>query len=194
MEELHCMVQLNAGDEKAFQYIFSLFYERLCFFARGITQNDLQAEDLVQDAFVQLWKRKEGFDGFQSVKAFLYIAVKNAGRNVLKHDKVVTRHARAHQDPAAEEAVLHRMIESEVLSDVRKALNQLPEGCREVIHLCYFQGLRNQEAARQLQVSINTVKTQKVRGLRMLRMALRIIPIILAGCCHPVCYLGCFSK
>lgn len=192
MEELHCMSQLNAGNEKAFQYIFGLFYERLCFFARGITQNDLQAEDLVQDAFLQLWKHKEGFDSFRAVKAFLYLAVKNAGRNLLKHDKVVNRHARTQQNPAPEEAVLHRMIEAEVLADVRTALSRLPEGCREVIHLCYFQGLRNQEAASRLQVSINTVKTQKVRGLRMLRLALRIFPIFLAGCCHPFSFFSCF--
>lgn len=192
MEELHCMAQLNAGNETAFQYIFSLFYERLCFFARSVTQNDLQAEDLVQDAFLQLWKHKEGFDSFRAVKAFLYLAVKNAGRNLLKHDKVVSRHARAGQNPAPEEAVLHRMIEAEVLADVRKALAGLPEGCREVIHLCYFQGLRNQEAASHLRVSINTIKTQKVRGLRMLRLALRIFPIFLIVGCHPFSFFSCF--
>ena len=173
------MAELNAGDEKAFQYIFSLFYERLCFFARGVTQTDLQVEDLVQDAFIQLWKHREGFDSVRSVKAFLYTAVKNGGRNLLKHNKVVLKHARTQKDLPLEEAVLHRMIEAEVLADVKRALDRLPEGCRTVIHLCYFQGLRNLEAAAQLQVSINTIKTQKVRALRMLRLSLRHIPFFL---------------
>jgi RNA polymerase sigma-70 factor (ECF subfamily) len=190
MEELHCLTELNAGNEKALQYIFDLFYERLRFFARGVVQNDLLAEDLVQDAFIQLWARREGFDSLRAVKAFLYLAVKNSGRNVLKHGRVVARHAQSQPSPPVEDAVLLRMIEAEVLADVRKALTHLPEGCREVIHLCYFQGLRNQEAASRLQVSINTVKTQKVRGLRMLRLALRMIPFFFAVC-HPVYLLGC---
>lgn len=192
MEELHCIAHMKAGDEEAFQYLFHLFYERLRYFARGITASDLGAEDLVQDAFVQLWKRKEGFDSFQAIKAFLYLAVKNAGRNIIKHEKVVNRYALTQMEPPLEEGVVHRIIASEVLADVHKALAQLPEGCREVIHLCYFQGLKNQEAASQLQVSINTIKTQKVRGLRMLRMALRIIPLIIAVCCHPVCLFNCY--
>jgi len=194
MEELRCMALLNAGDEKALQHIFSLFYERLCFFAREITQTDLQAEDLVQEAFIQLWKHRNGFDSFRSAKAFLYLAVKNGGRNQLKHQKVVLKHVRAQTEPPVERAVLHKMIEAEVLAEVRKALDQLPEGCREVIHLCYFEGLRNQEAASRLEVSINTVKTQKLRGLRMLRMGLKHFPfffLFLTGCCHPFCLLSC---
>lgn len=194
MEELHCMAQLNAGDEKAFQYIFGLFYERLCFFARGVTQTDLQVDDLVQDAFVQLWKHRDGFDSFRSVKAFLYTAVKNGGRNLLKHNKVVLKHARTQKDLPLEEAVLHRIVEAEVLADVRRALDQLPEGCRTVIRLCYFQGLRNQEAASQLQVSVNTVKTQKVRALRMLRLSLRhfLYFLLFLSACHPFYPFGCF--
>lgn len=190
MEELHCMTQLNAGNEKALQYIFDLFRERLCFFARGIIQTDLQVEDVVQDAFIQLWKRRDGFESFRSVKAFLYMTVKNGCYNLLKHNKVVTRHIHAQKDIPAEETVVHRMIEAEVLADVHKALEQLPEGCRSVIYLCYFQGLKNQEAARQLQVSINTVKTQKVRALRMLRLSLKLI--FFACCCHPFYPISCF--
>lgn len=192
MEEMYCIAQMKAGNEEAFQYLFDLFYERLRFFARGITLSDLGAEDLVQDAFVQLWKRRDGFDNFHSVKAFLYLAVKNAGRNIIKHEKVVSRYALTQRSAPLEETVIQRIMEAELLADMHKALARLPEGCREVIHLCYFQGLKNQEAASQLEVSINTIKTQKVRGLRMLRMALRFIPLILAGCCHPVCLFNCY--
>ncbi|TDW96911.1 RNA polymerase sigma factor [Dinghuibacter silviterrae] len=195
MEELHCMAGFNAGNEKALQHIFDLFYERLRFFARGITQNDIQAEDVVQEAFIQLWSKKEGFNSLRAVKAFLYLAVKNSSRNLLKHDKVVARHAPFLQSGLAGETVLHRMIEAEVLADVRAALDRLPEGCREVIHLCYFEGLRNHEAARRLEVSINTIKTQKLRGLRMLRLGLRhFLFFCLWGVlfCHPFCPFGCF--
>jgi RNA polymerase sigma-70 factor (family 1) len=192
MEEMYCIAQMKAGNEEAFQYLFDQFYERLRFFARGITLSDLGAEDLVQDAFVQLWKRRDGFDNFHSVKAFLYLAVKNAGRNIIKHEKVVNRYALTQRSAPLEETVIQRIMEAELLADMHKALARLPAGCREVIHLCYFQGLKNQEAASQLEVSINTIKTQKVRGLRMLRMALRFIPLILAGCCHPVCLFNCY--
>ncbi len=70
---------------------------------------------------------------------------------------------------------MERMIEAEVLGEVYKALQKLPEGCRKVINLSYFEGLSNQEVADRLNVSINTVKTQKLRALKMLRLSFRYI-------------------
>ena len=73
-------------------------------------------------------------------------------------------------------SVDHKMVEAEVASQIRQALEQLPDGYRKVIYLGYFEGLSNQQAADHLNVSINTVKTQKVRGLRILRDFIKKLP------------------
>jgi RNA polymerase sigma-70 factor (family 1) len=175
MEELQCISRFNNGDERAFQHLFKLFYNPLCFFARGITETRLEAEDIVQEAFVQLWSRRQGFNSFRAIKAFLYLAVKNSSRNLYKHKKVEQKYQRAQKEAPQDNAVIERIIEAEVLGEVYKALQKLPEGCRKVINLSYFKGLSNQEVAAHLNVSINTVKTQKLRALKMLRLSFRHI-------------------
>jgi RNA polymerase sigma-70 factor (family 1) len=173
MEELQCISRFNDGDERAFQHLFRLFYDPLCFFARGITATRLEAEDIVQEAFVQLWSRRQGFNSFRAIKAFLYLAVKNSSRNLYKHKKVEQKYQLAQKEAPQDNAVMERIIEAEVLGEVYKALQKLPEGCRKVINLSYFKGLSNQEVAAHLNVSINTVKTQKLRALKMLRLSFR---------------------
>lgn len=173
MEELQCISRFNDGDEKAFQHLFKLFYGPLCFFARGITQTGLEAEDIVQEAFVQLWNRRQGFNSLRAIKAFLYLAVKNSSRNLYKHKKVEQKYQLAQKVAPQDNAVMERILEAEVLGEVYKALQKLPEGCRKVINLSYFKGLSNQEVAAHLNVSINTVKTQKLRALKILRLNFR---------------------
>lgn len=90
--------------------------------------------------------------------------------DVCKHDRVVRRYAADCDHVAVSaESVLERMMEAEVLASVYSALQQLPEGCRSVLNLGYFQGLKNGEIASRLSVSVNTVKSQKLRAIRLLR-------------------------
>jgi RNA polymerase sigma-70 factor (family 1) len=163
------LVAFQRGDEKAFQQLYHLLNKRLKFFAAGIVSEEV-AGDIVQDAFVKLWERREHFANFNALKGFLYLAVKNACFNLGKHDQVVQRYQQTLSEPVDEQHMLYRLIEAEVIDEVYVALQRLPEGCRNVIFLSYFEGLTNQEVADELHVSINTVKTQKVRALKLLRI------------------------
>jgi RNA polymerase sigma-70 factor (family 1) len=170
MQEPECIKAFKNGEEDAFKNIFKLFHARLCFFARGLVLEETEAEDIIQDAFLKLWERRTNFEDFHSIKAFLYLTIKNACRNLYKHQQVIDKYNNAVLPSLLEEnTILSRIIEAEVVEEVFGALQQLPNGSRQVLHLSYFQGLSNQEVADQLQISINTVKTQKVRALHLLR-------------------------
>lgn len=138
------------------------------------TQRD--AEDVVQEAFAKLWQRREHFADLNSIKAFLYITVKNSCRNIHKHDKVVRKYESL-QEEGWESDPMIRMIESEALEDVFRALEKLPKGCRNVLQLSYFEGMKHKDIAHHLQVSVNTVKTQKTRGLQLLKRLLKGSPL-----------------
>jgi RNA polymerase sigma-70 factor (ECF subfamily) len=64
------------------------------------------------------------------------------------------------------------------MGEVHAAIESLPEGCRTVLKMAYFEKLRNEEIAGILDVSVNTVKTQKMRGIKLLR--LRLDPLTIA--------------
>lgn len=173
MDEDQLIIHFQAGEEKAFKHIFDMFNNRLIFFTRGIVEDPDSAEDLVQDAFVKLWDKRLNFKDLISIKAFLYISLKNVSRNLFKHDKVKQKYQSLLAEAIDDDPIILKIVEAEVLEEVNKAIKELPEGCRNVINLSYFEGLSNQEVADQLNISINTVKTQKMRGLRALRNLLK---------------------
>jgi len=185
MPETVSITAFQNGDMGAFNHVFNFFYKRVCFFAAGIV-NENFAEDIVQDAFVKLWERRRSFNDLNSIKAFLYLTTKNSCINSYKHQKVIDKFESAQVEVIEESNVIHQLIEAEVLEEVQQAVEQLPPGYRKVIYLSYFEGLSNQETADYLQVSINTVKTQKVRSLRILREILKHSPTAIALLIHKV--------
>jgi len=165
--------EFQNGSELAFKAIFDLFNKRLLYLATEIVRDAAAAEDIVQEAFLKLWDRGANFADLTAIKAFLYLSVKNACRNLYKHEKVVDKYISRQDDSIDEHTIMAKIIEAEVLDSLSNAIEKLPAGCRDVVYLGYFEGLSNQEVAKQLNISINTVKTQKMRALRSLRVLLK---------------------
>ncbi len=163
--------------EQRFAALFDQFHDRLLLFAQGLLSSNEEAADLVQDAFVALWQRLDNFNDVAAVKVFLYLTVKNKCLNIHKHEQVVRKYHTYQPAITAEKPVMLKLIEAEVIGEIQQAIARLPKGCREVISLGYFEGLRNHEIAAQLQVSVNTVKTQKARALRLMRDILKRQPL-----------------
>lgn len=171
MQQSFYIREFQAGDHGAFALCFDRYYARLCYFARGfLPGSPTMAADLVQDAFERLWERRADFSHEAAIRSFLYITVKNAFLDMQRHNRVVRKYAAScNEEEVMGEDTLERMMEAEVLADVHQALQQLPQGCRSVLNLGYFQGLRNEEIARELRVSVNTVKSQKMRAIKLLK-------------------------
>jgi RNA polymerase sigma-70 factor (family 1) len=178
MPETISITAFQNGNKEAFNHVFNMFYKRICFFAAGIVNEDC-AEDIVQDAFIKLWERRHSFNNLNAIKAFLYLTTKNSCINTYKHQKIVDKFESDQVEVIEESNIIYHLIEAEVLEEVQQAVQQLPQSYRKVIYLSYFQGLSNQETADYLNVSINTVKTQKVRSLRILREILKHSPTAL---------------
>ena len=170
-EELY-IAKLHKGDESIFRALFEEYHTRLCYFATNLLPDTEVPEDVVQEAFLKFWQKRHDFYHPKAIKSFLYITVKNHCLNILKHQRIV--HKYEQQADILKEELAGGIIESEVLANVHHALKKLPPGCRTVLQLSYFQNMQNKEIAHQLQVSINTVKTQKKRALHLLRKALNV--------------------
>lgn len=177
-------LQTTAIDDKDsrlyIKHLFDLYYTRLCYFAHKLISNKEGAEDIVQDAFVAYWKKQTDFDNEPSIKSFLYLTVKNACLNIIRHESVEKRYAESQDTKQLEEEkISEHIIRSEVAGEIHTAIATLPQGCRQVLKLAYFEGLKNDEIAQQLSISVNTVKTQKARALQLLRLKLDIGSLIL---------------
>lgn len=162
------------GDQQAFNFIFDRYYRSLCYFASRFIPEKPVAEDITQESFVRLWEKHDAFSGLPSIKAFLYIITRNACLNFIKHwnhEKKNEQHWGVMWDET-EESILAILTRSEVLKEIFNAVEALPPECRKVIQLCFIEGLENQEIARQLHLSVHTIKNQKARGLYLLRKRL----------------------
>lgn len=178
MEKTFYITFSQDSRQITFREIFEQYHTRLCYFAASLLPEGEEPEDVVQESFVKLWQKKEHFPNLDAVKAFLYITVKNSCLNIYKHDKIIRKYEDLlHQEEAGEDNAIRHIIESEVLANIHQALEKLPVGCRHILHLSYFQELKNKEIAEQLHISINTVKTQKKRGLNLLRTILKVTSI-----------------
>jgi len=164
-------------QEKGFEQLFKTHYSRLCYFSFQIVRDKVNAEDIVQEAFFKYWNHRQevALNGTNTaVKNFLYTTVRNASLNRIRHDKVVSNYLEL-QDPSPidEFNIIHSIIRSEVLAELHMALNTLPESCQRISKMGYLAGMKNNEIAEKLGISVNTVKTQKKRGLQLLRLVLK---------------------
>ncbi|WP_353196423.1 RNA polymerase sigma-70 factor [Parapedobacter defluvii] len=168
--------QLHRGNQAAFDALFRMFHPALCFFARRLASGlpKGQAEEIVQDAFLKLWQRRTNFSDLSAIKAFLYIATRNACLNYIEKEQVRSRRHEQylHSVDEVEDAVVEEIIYAEVLREVSQAIDTLPEQCRRIIKMAYEEGLTPKEIAQVLNISISTVNNQKSRGVSLLKKRL----------------------
>lgn len=157
-----------------------LYYSSLVFFAGRLLKDPDEANDLVHDVFVTLWHKRQDFNSEESIKAFLYIATKNACYNKLKAAQRLSdkQFAFIKTLPEADQYVLEEIIRAEVFGELHALLRILPPECRKIF-LMRLSDLDNKEIAEQLKLSIATVKNQFSRGLGLLRKKLKDRPDLL---------------
>lgn len=160
----------EACSEADVKSLFDEYYNRLVYFSYQITNNRPQAEDIAQDAFVNFWDNSHHVSNNPvAIKNFLYSAVKNASLNVIRHNKVAEQHINSQSGSPVEEAVFNSIIRAEVLAEIHKAISLLPDSCQQIFRLSYLDEMKNNQIADMLGISVNTVKTQKQRALKVIR-------------------------
>ncbi|MFY0688310.1 MAG: RNA polymerase sigma-70 factor [Cyclobacteriaceae bacterium] len=152
--------KIRLKDKGDFQKIFQAYFKPLCSFAcQYLDPNDSQ--DLVQEAFISFWEKKENFEHINAIKAFLYTTTRNKCLNFLKHETVKSKHESSLiYELESEQYFNQHVIEEDVIGRLHREIAALPEASQNVMLLA-LQGLKVSEIANQLSVSENTVKTQK---------------------------------
>ncbi|MEQ7798905.1 RNA polymerase sigma-70 factor [Pedobacter sp. ASV1-7] len=172
-EEL--LLAFRSGDERAFDQVFRKFYAALVFFARRFMPLEGMAEEIVQDSLFKLWQKRVDFHSFISMKAFLYISTRNACLDGIDREKRKLNRDNhwfletEHLESNVEELIIH----TEVLQEIRNAIDLLPDQCRKIMKMSYEQSMSGKEIAEVMQITVSTVNNQKARGLSLLRKSLR---------------------
>ena len=129
------------------------------------------AEDIAQDTFVNFWIQKENVSQHEiAIKNYLYLTSKNLCLNQIRHNNIVKEYQAKNQFPVFDDTyIVNAIVSSEISSRIYQAIETLPGQCREVTRMAYVHGLKNQEIADNLQISINSVRAHKQRAIQLLR-------------------------
>ena len=159
-------------NEEHFKIIFEEYYSAMFHYAYKIIDNQLAADDIAQEVFLDLWKNKKNVEIY-AIASYLYKSVKFKCMNYLRHKKIIIEHSdeikNTTQDFTTDDI---NLIEEELIREITSLIDLMPEQRKKVFNL-HLKGMTQADIADELDVSINTVKSHKLEARKFLKANLK---------------------
>lgn len=153
-------------NKRRFETEFRKLYLPLGMYALRYVGDTDSAEDTVQNAFLKAWQAIGNGSDIADFKAFMYRCVRNECISFLRRQE---RFVGIEEVPEVEDTDIDT---SERDARIWRAIDELPDRCRDVFLLSKCDGLSNEEIAAELDISVKTVKNQMTKAFSRLRTAL----------------------
>jgi RNA polymerase sigma-70 factor (family 1) len=159
----------NRDNDILLKGLFDSYFGHLVIYAKRIVKSEAVAEDIVQEVFLNLWKKKK----LQlCTPQFLYNCVKNAAINYLKTGE--TRYVQIPHELLGSVASDSDSFDDEIermkqLEKLYQAIEQLPPQCREVLKEVYLKKQKYADVATQMNISVNTVRAHMYTAFKLLK-------------------------
>ncbi|SMD17030.1 RNA polymerase sigma factor [Pedobacter nyackensis] len=169
--ECTLLAKVADGDHQAFRNIYQKYYNKVYTFSIRILHSQLLAEEVVQESMLKLWLMGPGVININNLDSYLKRIARNCAIDLLKRKELELK-TDGKLGNTWEES--HNETEEQILlNDVRKILNDgvslLPQQQKLVYQLCHLEGLKYEEAANRLNLSVLTVQSYMKLALRFLR-------------------------
>ncbi|HXC25350.1 MAG TPA: RNA polymerase sigma-70 factor [Gemmatimonadaceae bacterium] len=174
------VARIRAGDASAFETIFTAYVETMCEIAVHYVGVREVAQDLVQDVFFHIWQHRADLVIRESLRVYLYAAVRHRALNVLKHQRIEQRAA---QIMPEDEAVAgmgtapptadRQLLDDERHQLIQAAIDALPPRQRMVFRLRWEQHLSYEEIGAIMGLSKKGVESARARAIDSLQKKLR---------------------
>ncbi len=161
---------LKNGEEDAYSYLVESYHHKLCVYASNLIHDDSAAEDIVQNVFVTIWKKRQKLKDDFSIKNFLYRSVHNEFIDQYRKNKSVLTLQKKYID--ALESIIEENEDfhlEKMMKSVEDAIKKLPPKCKMIFVLSKKEGLTNLEISEHLNISIKTVENQITKAFSDLR-------------------------
>ncbi|WP_319502148.1 RNA polymerase sigma-70 factor [uncultured Draconibacterium sp.] len=176
--EQDIIIKLRSGDENSLRELFDLYYKPLCLFALKYVDSIEQAEDIVQDTFINFWNSRSYDNIHSNLKTYLFRAVRNNALYAIRKEskfrfEEIDNHVQSLVEDELPEDELKNLKEL-----LFKQIEQLPPKGREIFKAIVFENMKYREVAELYGISVNTVKTQYSRSLSKLREFLDVLILL----------------
>ena len=164
---------LTKDSERAMELMFRQYYVFVCQSVARIIPHGQVAEDIAQDVFHDLWKKRDSIDINSSLIAYLRRAGVNKALNFIRDRKIKWDDEPALENMVSKAPNTWQNIEGQELKElIDRTIDGLPERCRLVFTLSRFEDMTYKEIAGHLDISIKTVENQMSKALRILKVVL----------------------
>ena len=174
----YLLFTLKGNNAEAFDLIYSKYWKSLYLYAYNLLEDRLVCEDIVQDIFTQLYVRRKNLQ-ISNLKSYLFQSVKFQVIKHLRRGKLMHHHIEAIQtikfSNQTEEAINFKQLEE----SVAKCISELPDRCHEIFYLSRYKHLSNEEIAKKLGLSVQTVKNQISKAISYLHSKLDHVLLLL---------------
>lgn len=161
------------GDTSSYRDLYNKYAKAMYNTSLRIVNNTAEAEDILQEAFIDAFKHIGSFEGRSSFGAWLKRIVVNKSINSIKRKKInVLDIDNVHTDLSDDEPINEADFEFKV-DEVKKAINELPAGYRTVLSLYLLEDYSHEEVATTLNISHSTARTQYMRAKQKLLQQLK---------------------
>jgi RNA polymerase sigma-70 factor (ECF subfamily) len=182
-------MQTSSQHSGQFEAIYLTHYSRMKRFATEYLICEEDAENIVQDVFLELWEQQFVLMSHTRLFAWLFTTTKNRCLDLLRHKTVIRKGAERIRDEYNVELQMKLQsleafdekifTEPDIESVVQKAIETLPEKCREIFVMNKIEGKKQKAIAAELNISLNTVESQMAIANRKLKDALKeYIPLL----------------
>ncbi|MBB5621646.1 RNA polymerase sigma-70 factor (ECF subfamily) [Pedobacter cryoconitis] len=169
--ESELLVQVAAGDQKAFAELFERYQALVYDFSSRLTRSKIQAEEIVQNVFIRIWLKRAHLVNVENFGAYLNRATRNHSYTALK--KIAAQTLRevelTGQVITGGTDAEHLLLYNDSAKILKTAVDSLPPQRKLVYELCHEQGLKYEEAAAKLNISPGTVHTHMKLALKAIR-------------------------
>ncbi len=174
-EETESILQnIQNGNLQEFEKLFREYYPLLCHYALRFVKDTDQAEEIVQDLFCQLWENRKELKIHTSIKAYLYKATYFNSLQVLRKRGIKHQYADYVKNHKSEQSQPNNLVEeNEIYNIIQRTLTNLPNRCGQIFKMSRFEGLKYQEIADQLSISVKTVEASMGKALKAFRKNLK---------------------
>lgn len=175
VSESDLLSKVAAGDHHAFRTIYHKYYNKIYTFSIRILHSQLLAEEAVQESMLKLWLMGPNLMTINNLDGYLKKIVRNCAIDILRRKELELRTDR--KFGLSWEETHNETEEQVLLNDMRRVLNNgvalLPQQQKLVYQLCHQEGLKYEEAALRLNLSVLTVQSYMKLALRFLRSYLK---------------------
>jgi len=167
--DFELLTEIRGGSYAAFKLLFQRYYSPFCRYACYFLDDEVAAEDIVQDIFLGLWEKRKSIQITDSVKFYLSRSIRNKCLNIIKHSKIKDGYSAAIEEKLSPEIDQIEYEYFELRLQIENCIEKLPPRCQEIFQKSRFEQLKQKEIAEEMDISIRTVKVQINKALQLLR-------------------------